>query len=568
MCLTVDRVLLDERPDRVPAGRPEARAARPRTRVLARLSASALAVTALAVAPAAAPPPSGAASTYLCTGYTGCANAGYSHAGYATKGSTMYWRMYGGHNCTNYAAYRMVQAGMPNVRPWSGDGDATNWGYAMRDITDTTPTVGSIAWWRAGAGGTGSSGHVAYVERVVSATEIVISEDSWSGDFHWRTITKTGTSWPTGFIHFVDKTVQATAAPRIAAVTPQVGVPLRGWIARFTPRGSTHALQWLVDGAAAPGATGNSFTPRPEDAGKVITLRDTGTRDGYSAGVSVSEPTAPVVAGAITRVAKPVLAGEPEVGRVLTVTPAQWSPTPTARSYRWRLDGVWQQELTGTSLTLTQAMVGKTVSVVEVARAPGFTQVANASGEVGPVVAGTIELSEPFRASGAARNGDQLTFTRGTWSPRDARVSFEWLRDGSVVPGATAATYPLTDADVGRRITVRATVSKPRYDAIVRTADYGTVTSPSTIGGYTGGRRLGAVARVQITAPGVAAPTGVIWARVGETVARGTVVDGYAELKLEGLKPGRHKMVVLYDGDGVAERAITTRWVTVKRKRG
>ena len=84
----------------------------------------------------------------------------------------MWWRMYSGHNCTNYAAYRMVHSGLPNTRPWTGSGNATNWGSAMSRITNSTPAVGSVAWWRAGVRPAGRSGHVAYVERVVSANEI------------------------------------------------------------------------------------------------------------------------------------------------------------------------------------------------------------------------------------------------------------------------------------------------------------------------------------------------------------------------------------------------------------
>ena len=154
-------------------------------------------------------------STYLCTGYAGCRNAGYSDAGYGAVNSRMYWRMYSGHNCTNYAAYRMIQAGM-STRPSLGRvGDGLQLG--PRDV----PHHEHPAQRRRGRvvgplhGGIGSSGHVAYVERVISADEIVISEDSWSGDFHWRTITRDSGRWPSGFIHFVDKTVQNTVAPTI-----------------------------------------------------------------------------------------------------------------------------------------------------------------------------------------------------------------------------------------------------------------------------------------------------------------------------------------------------------------
>ena len=55
-----------------------------------------------------------ATSTYLCTGYAGCQAAGYGHAGYRQASSTAYWRMFTGHNCTNYVAYRLIQSGMPD----------------------------------------------------------------------------------------------------------------------------------------------------------------------------------------------------------------------------------------------------------------------------------------------------------------------------------------------------------------------------------------------------------------------------------------------------------------------
>ena len=87
-------------------------------------------------------------SGYLCTGYSACKNAGYPSAGYAANNHRMYWRMYSGHNCTNYVAYRMVKAGMPNVRPWSGGGNATNWG--VRDARDHRPAAPGRARSRGG----------------------------------------------------------------------------------------------------------------------------------------------------------------------------------------------------------------------------------------------------------------------------------------------------------------------------------------------------------------------------------------------------------------------------------
>lgn len=522
-----------------------------------------MALSTLVAVPVA--PPSQATSRTLCTGYTSCNAAGYSDAGYGANSRRMYWRMYGGHNCTNYVAYRMVQAGMPDERPWTGDGDAKNWGVAMSRITDATPAVGAVAWWRAGVTGAGASGHVAYIERVVSPTEIVISEDSWGGDFKWRTVYKDGPGWPSGFIHFVDqKKLAATAAPRIDG-TPQVDAPLRGFIGRFAPSGSTQALQWLADGVPIAGATAQSYTPTAADTGKAISLRSTATRSGYATATSESPPTGPVAAGSITRVAKPTITGSPEVGQVLSVVPGQWSPEPEVTSYRWRADGEWLgAAMNGRSLTLTKEMVGKTISVVEVTKRTGYAQVANASPGLGPVVAGVVEVVEPFAASGAPRYGETLTFAPGSWTPPDATATYAWSRDGVVVPEVVGSTYLLGAADVGRRITVEATVARERYQSAVETADFGVVTTPSTVTLRAGGRKRGAVARVRVAAPGASSPTGTVWARVGKHVVRGTIVDGYAELILTGLGKGPKTVFVVYAGDGVVEPGRTTGTVTVK----
>ncbi|PPG33474.1 CHAP domain-containing protein [Pseudoclavibacter sp. RFBB5] len=178
--------------------------------------------------------PAQAASVRLCSGYAGCQNAGYSHAGYAgaSAANTMYWRMLGGHNCTNYVAYRLIHSnGMANQRPWSGDGNANNWGRLNSSKVDQNPTVSSVAWWDANASGAGPTGHVAYVEQVISANEIIISEDNWVGDFHWKRVTRGGPGWPSGFIHFQD-IPQGSAKPfgSFDSAEPVLGgVLLRGW---------------------------------------------------------------------------------------------------------------------------------------------------------------------------------------------------------------------------------------------------------------------------------------------------------------------------------------------------
>ncbi|NUR81416.1 MAG: CHAP domain-containing protein [Dermatophilaceae bacterium] len=191
----------------------------------------------------------------LCTGYDPCQAAGYPNAGYQANAMTSWWRQSTGHNCTNYVAYRLVQNGLPNVKPASLSGNALNWGPSFPAQTNTSPAVGSIAWWDTSFSATG---HVAYVEKVLSASDIIVSEDNWGGDFRWRRVTLTGGRWPKGFIHLKDQgpTVatdtrawQVAAPARLLDTRTGVGAPL----ARV-PSGSAVTVQ--VTGRAGVPATG------------------------------------------------------------------------------------------------------------------------------------------------------------------------------------------------------------------------------------------------------------------------------------------------------------------------
>lgn len=71
-----------------------------------------------------------------------------------------------------------------------------------------------------------------------------------------------------------------------------------------------------------------------------------------------------------------------------------------------------------------------------------------------PVIRGSFEV------------GRELSATPGTWSPTPVTWSYQWLRDGAPVPGATWPLYWPTSADVGHllsvRVEARATYYAPR----------------------------------------------------------------------------------------------------------
>jgi hypothetical protein len=107
--------------------------------------------------------------------------------------------------CTSWVAERLsARSGITFTDFFGGKGrwgDATAWGphaKSLRIAVNAIPAAGSVAWY--------ASGHVAYVEKVISPTSVVISEMNYDTDngFRVRSIT-TSSGWPTGFIHIADR---------------------------------------------------------------------------------------------------------------------------------------------------------------------------------------------------------------------------------------------------------------------------------------------------------------------------------------------------------------------------
>ncbi|WP_244932016.1 CHAP domain-containing protein [Nocardioides sp. W7] len=494
-------------------------------------------------------PAATAASTYLCTGYSGCANAGYSHAGYRKARTTMYWQMYAGHNCTNYAAYRVVKNGMANSRPWNGNGNASNWGVAMSRITDAKPMVGAIAWWKANVPGAGASGHVAYVEQVVSSTEIVISEDSWGGDFHWRRITKSGRGWPSGFIHFNDKVLAPTSPPSVLG-TPQIGATLTANQGAWNPAG-TYSYQWAVAGTPIAGATAQTYSPTADVLRKPLSVTVTVTKNGYQPGRAVAS-TAAVAPGTMANPVPPAITGTPQVDETLQVSLGTWSPAPVTTAVKWYADGVVIPGATGPSLTLTQAHIDKQITANVSARATAYNRGTVATAPTTPILAGTIREVTPYTLSGATGHGRVLTVTPGTLEPADSTATYTWLRDGVPIPGATGATYRLGAADVGSRVSLRLDVVRRSFRSLSRTIRIGSkVTTRPTMKVVPKGQAGRAIVTVRLRAPGIDPFKGRVTVRIGSRSEVVRIVDGKARVAFTGLRPGVQAIQVRYTGTSV-----------------
>lgn len=371
--------------------------------------------------------PAGAASSgTLCSGYSDCAKSGKSNHGYLAASDNLYWRMAGGHNCTNYVAYRLVSQGAKNLRPWSGDGNAHSWGGYNKDITDRTPVAGAVAWWDSNEGGHGNSGHVAWVEKVVSSTEIIVSEDNWQGNFFWKRITKSSGGWPSGFIHFDDSRTPAVPAWSATQVNQYV----------FTD--STRSTS-VVSSKLQPGSTAwvelrylNTGTSTWRNV--VLGTQKKQDRPSALANDWVSENRAATQKQAVVKPGQVATFGFtvriPKSAKPGTIWSEHFAPV---KNSRWMLQ--------------TDAWVSFGVSAT-----PSLTATPR------PTVSGTL------------REGRTLTAVAGTWAPAGTALSYQWKRDGIAIARATGRTHELVPADVGRKIAVTISGVKSGFTTSLQTS--------------------------------------------------------------------------------------------------
>lgn len=464
--------------------------------------------------------PAQAASTVICSGYTTCSGKGYSHAGYASAKGTSYWNMYTGTNCTNYVAYRMVATlGLPNKRPAAGVGNARDWGKAMASVTDSTPTIGSVAWW----GKTGN--HVAYVEKVVSSNEIWVSESNWSGAFDWRKITRSGGSWPDGFIHFTKPALLNTTKPAVTG-TAMVTSTVKASVGSWSPSGNTYAYQWLLDGAPVGGATSTSFKATSPMRGKALSVQVTASRSGYPTATVTSNPVV-VAPGTLTASSPPRISGTPQVDSRLTTSPGAWSRSDMSLTYQWFVGGSPVSGATESTYVARAADVGRPITTVVTANRYGFLTATSTSSATSPVIPGTFTRGSSPTVSGTARVGSPLTASPGTWSPA-ADLSFQWYADGRAVDGATDATFVPSHRERGAAVFVRVTASQPGFtSASARSASTPPVATGrlrvTTAPTISGSPVVGSVLTVQ---PGSTSPAGASvryqWRRDGRALSGAT----------------------------------------------
>jgi peptidoglycan/xylan/chitin deacetylase (PgdA/CDA1 family) len=236
--------------------------------------------------------------------------------------------------------------------------------------------------------------------------------------------------------------------------TAQVGQLLTADPGTWTPAPATYSYQWLRNGAAITNATNATYTPVAADVGRTLTVRVSATPAGGTAASATSAGVVVAAAPVTVTPGTPTISGTPRVGSVLTANTGTWSPSGLTFTYQWLRNGTAISAATARTYTPVAADAGRTLSV-RVTGTPAGGVGASAT-SAGVAITVVVTAGSPT-ISGTARVGRVLTANPGTWSPAGVTFTYQWLRNGVAISGATSRTYTVANADYLRMLSVRVT---------------------------------------------------------------------------------------------------------------
>lgn len=424
----------------------------------------------------------------ICQGFGDCNNKGRGNAGYQNVYTQSFWAMYGGHNCTNYVAYRLQSNGVGQfTKP--GQGNAYQWGAAARSagiaVDKNNPSPGDVAWFDVAT--IGGVGHVAYVESVdAGAGTITVSEDNYGGDFDWRTYR---ISDVTGFIHVGRPPGSAQPFGTLdEVVSVHGGVHVRGW-AIDPDTNDPIDVHIYVDGVYRTSARADNDRP------DVDAVYHRGANHGYTVFLGTE------TVGRITVYAINAGGGNnPELGSASP--PVSAIPKGSLDEVRGGPDGVnlrgWAMDpdtrepvavhiyRNGAFLAAATANAsrpdvdavfgngaehGFDVRVPVGSASDSYAVYAINYGSGGNPQFGSsnapANATTPPGLTGTSRLGGVLTASVGSWDAEGLTFGYQWQRAGVDIPGATSPRYVPTAADVAKRLRVVITATRPGLSTAV-----------------------------------------------------------------------------------------------------
>ncbi|WP_303621050.1 peptidoglycan DD-metalloendopeptidase family protein [Microbacterium oleivorans] len=314
-----------------------------------------------------------------------------------------------------------------------------------------------------------------------------------------------------------------TSAPRPTITgTLRVGSTVTAVSGAWAPT-ATIRYQWRLDGAAVSGATSRTFALPAGSLGKRVTVTVTATRAGYRTTSTTSAASVAVARGTLVRGSLKV-AGAPTVGSTLTASAPGFGPAPVSFAWQWSRDGKAIPGATRHTYAPVTADLDRKLTVRVSLTKPGYTGVALTSAAV--TVGRAFTAAPTPTISGTVSVGSTVKVASAAWKPTPATLTYQWLRGGKAIAGATGSSYKIVAADAGVALSVRVRAAKGGYTPVSRTSAGVAVPRVLTVPGTVTISGTGTVRETLTAQPGAWGPGTVTfayqWLRGGSPIAGAT----------------------------------------------
>lgn len=224
---------------------------------------------------------------------------------------------------------------------------------------------------------------------------------------------------------------------------------------------TTVSYKWYRDGKLISGATGSTYTLTSADLQKSITLNTTVNQAGFP--VAITSSSARVIQLGVIQKPDVAIAGTAETGNTLLVNAL--IPAGSKASFQWFNDG---KAITGATkseykvkATDVNSFLTARISLTRLAYTP-----TSVTSEGIKALAGELIKTPTPSISGVATLNKTISGVLGSWDS-GVKFTYQWLRNGVEISGATGKTYRVSSIDKGKQLVFRARATKDGYKSVV-----------------------------------------------------------------------------------------------------
>ncbi len=239
---------------------------------------------------------------------------------------------------------------------------------------------------------------------------------------------------------------------------------------------SALTYQWQRNGVNIPGATAATHPIVGADVDADLRVTVTAKRTGYTTVQVTTLPQHIDFIDSITWFESPTITGTAVTGGTLTVNPGTVSVTGAVYSYRWLANNTPIPGATSSSIVISPALAGHTLSVAVTANKVGY-KFATIESSAAPVAEATAAIIAGKVPKIVVDNStcNRIMATPGTWSVGGMAFSYKWYRglvgDTSTLLAETAG-YDMSPLNIGLSVWVKVSAHGTGYSGTANTTAF------------------------------------------------------------------------------------------------